>query len=67
MHNRRVGPLEVQTKLDGKTNMASDVEGRQEMALDSFGEGDSNDEEGEKVYYCSVIEVLVSRRDIIIY
>ena len=51
MHNRRVGPLAVQTKLDGETNMASDVEeGAQDIALDSFGDEDSNDEEGDVVY-----------------
>ena len=48
MHNRRVGPLETQTKLDmSETNMASDVEGHQEMRLASLGDDDSNDEEGE--------------------
>ncbi|CAB3988804.1 transmembrane channel 7 [Paramuricea clavata] len=46
MHNRRVGPLAVQTKPDGETNMASDVEeGRGDIALNSFEDEDSNDDE----------------------
>jgi hypothetical protein len=50
MHNRRVGPLTVQTKPDGETNMASDVEeGRGDIALNSFEDEDSNDEEGMNV------------------
>jgi hypothetical protein len=53
MHNRRVGPLEVQTKLNmSEVNMASsDVEPNQQIALGSVGDEDSNDEEGEMVYY----------------
>jgi hypothetical protein len=54
MHNRRVRPLEVQTKLNmSEVNMASssDVEPNQQIALGSVGDEDRNDEEGEMVYY----------------
>lgn len=50
MHNRRVGPLSVQTQImNGETNMASysDVEeGREVIRLDSTGDENDDDEEG---------------------
>ena len=54
MHNRRVGPLAVQsqTTMNGDTNMAadvSDVEGGEVIMLESAGDEDSNEEEGNVV------------------
>ena len=57
MQNRRVGPLEVHTNVDGLSNMASDHDvegGRDEMtlqAVNSADEDDSNDDEGSTVYF----------------
>ena len=49
MHNRRVGPMSVQTQMNGETNMASysEVEeGPEVIRLDSAGDVNDDDEEG---------------------
>lgn len=53
MHNRRVGPLAVETKLEGETNMASSVEEGEfeEITMDSVVDEDNNYEEDGIAFY----------------